>query len=729
MGMFDSVSSALDTASQMLAGGTNDPASAAKDTKPTFLRGENLDTNMAVDGGPRAPNLLNAHNAYPLIEFIHFGNVHSSFANLFAHADYADDTKEDKIKAGDRPRGIQFRSALEREAILLSTFMECTQTVLDERDKSGGALGALGGALNTLGSLAGTGSGDSGPAKASDVNTHIQKVVSAAAPILPDAITYINTHKAGIDFHQARANYRTFLQGIVDEAPKADPVGGMMGKLTSAVGGGTGVVGELSTVINFTQGVAFKPQDIKVKFFVLVAQQTEPQIETACNAMTLKAIKDLINPVLPVWMRQGPAAGNTPWTPPDDPLAGDHGNLLNPLLNPVTKEADKGIAEVGKEGNKVKSFFETPPDDPAPGADALGIAFTDPPAAGGDKTIVPMAMGAVAPLAFKKALGITSSLGIPETVVSAVVGVALEFTQAAYASILVRDENTPITHDAVLAAGRDDLQIGKRLEALAVSHLSFLKTIKDFKTPSVAGFQVQPGDLIDKEIGDLDSLIANKLKPVLDPAIEYAMGALADQLELARQNGMNNTSHAMEWYLGRLPWVQATLFCNLFFPFWNALMRCASEIVDKGTGSVLKGILNAADKVKGVVDTGRDALAKAAALKAAADNTISKLGSGVNLLDPTKIADLGSGYSDATKKKAAKTTGPTLDQGKFVIPVTGRSEKGTGQAIKKADLDTVKQQWNGADDPIKDDDADDSAAAADAGSGSTAANADSAAAK
>ena len=724
MGMFDN----LDTVSQLLAGGKTTATPAATDEDlPKFVRGEDLDTDSDEDAGARAANQENAHNAYPIIEFIHFGYVHKTHTNLFSHDDFQDDKKDDNVPDGAKPRAIQFRSALEREAILLATFMECTQTVLDVRDKSGGALGGLGKALNAAGNLLGEGGGGSGKLSASDVNGNIQAVVDAAKPILDDSITYTNIHKAGKDLHQARRNYRTgLLKKIVAEkgASNDDKTGGMMGQVMGVAGGMGGAAGSMANVLTFTQGVVFKPEDILVKFFALVALQTEPQVEIAANTMTLNAIKALGNtdnaddpdnanksfgnPFLPVWMYPEKPKTDTWDNAPENPLGnvGNNAGLLSPLLMPVQNATDKGRQDVIDEGNKVKAFFEHPPDSPPPGTDPLGIAFTNPPLPGGDKSLVPMAMDDVAIQAFVTAIGMTPPLGIPEKVISPAVGVVLEFVQAAFKSVLVRDETQVIDRDAVLKSGRDDIQIGKRLEDIARAHLSFLDDIRHWQTPDIPGLglQTRPGELLDKGVTDIDTLISDKLKPVMDPVLKYAMDTFADQLELARQNALSTKANTMEWYLGRLPWLHATLFCNLFLPFWSALMRIASDLVDKGTGGALKAILNAADKAKGAVDFARSLPDKADALETAAGKTVDSLGS-TDWLDKDSRSKLTDGYGSALKKKADAVNGPKLDQGKFTIPVKGRSEKGTGQDITQDEYNTVSSdhQWTDADDPDKTD--------------------------
>ncbi len=730
MGMFDS----LDTVSQLLAGGKTTATPAATDTTDAkFLRGEDLDTDSDADAGARAANLENAHNAYPIIEFIHFGFVHQTHTNLFPHDDFQDDKKDDNVQDGAKPRAIQFRSALEREAILLATFMECMQTVLDVRDKSGGALGGLGKALNAAGNLLGEGGGGSGKLSASDVNSYIQAVVDAAKPILDDTITYTNIHKAGIDLQQARQNYRDgLLAKIIAEkgATNSDTTGGMMGQVMGMAGGLGGAAGAMANVLTFTQGVVFKPQDLLVKFFALVAQATEPQIEVAANTMTLNAIKALGstdnsadadnpdnaanksfgNPFLPVWMYPEKPKTDTWDNAPDNPLGnvGNDSGLLSPLLKPVQSATDTAHKDVVDEGNKVKAFFEHPPNNPPPGMDPLGVAFMNPPKAGGtDKAgLVPMAMDAKAIQACAQTFDVPVPLGLPEKVIGPVIAIVLEFVEASFKSILVRDETQVIDKDAVLKSGRDDIQIGKRLEDIARSFFPILDDIRHWQTPDIGlGFQTRPGELIDKGVTDIDSLISDKLKPIMDPALKFAMDTFADQLEQARQYAVKTKANTMEWYLGRLPWLHATLFCNLFLPFWGALMRIASDLVDKGTGGALKAILNAADKAKGAVDFARSVPNKATALETAAETTVGKLGS-TNWLDKDSRSNLTDGYGSALNKKADAINGPKPDQGNFINPVTGRSEKGTGQDITQDEYNTVSanHKWKDADDPDKKDD-------------------------
>ncbi len=688
----DSLTSALDTASQALAGGTNNPTDATTgDSK--YLRGIHIDEDDNDQNGSTAHNRLNERDLNLLLEFIHFGNVHTSYSNFFPHDSYQDNKKEDKIQDGDKPRAIQFRSALEREAVVLGVFMESTQAVLQERTDSGGALGT---ALNTLGSLTGAGGGGSGQTTAADVNAPVQKVVAAVQPLLGEQITYTNTHQAGMDLNQARADYRALLTKISKEDPSSNSANSLLGgAMTSISSGLSSAGGSLGDIINFAQGVAFKPQDIKVKFHVLVAIQQEPQIETACHAMTLKAISDGINPVLPVWM--GGPKKQAKWdSAPASPLSPvDRSNLLAPVINPVANTVTDARNSAVGAANDVKSFFEEEaPDPPPPGTEFIDTVFDVPKPDPHNIAPMPMEMGALAVQAFLTALGRTTPINpFCADVIRDVFAVTLDFIHGMYTALLIRSPDDPIADATLYKAAQDDLQIVQRLISLAGDKVAFIRKAQDFSVSPVSGYDVGVGQLIDKEGNKLEDMITDKIGPVMDKVLRDAMKGLAEQLELARTDANTNTCVTMEWYLGRLPWIEATLFCDLFFPFWNALLECVMNVVDPAVASVIKSITKAAQMTKGVVDSTRDAIVKGQAIYQAAD--------GANVFDPSTIRSL----SNASQTKADAKTAPAADRGTFTVPVAGRTVTGTGVEVEESEYDQVKtkHQWGDAHDPADDD--------------------------
>ena len=510
---FPDVTSTLDTASQMLAGGSSTPTAASPSSQAVFARGVHLDEEDPNYSGATSPNLLNEKDASVLLEFIHFGNVHTTYANYFVHStSFKDNEKDDKFAPNLRPRAIQFRSALEREAVLLSVFMECTQTVLQERQDSKGALGT---AMNTLGSMVGAGGGGSGQTTPGEVNPHIQKVVGAIKPVLGESITYPPVHQAGRDMHQARADYRALLSKIDKEKPSSDAGSSLTNKLMTGISSGLGGAGgTIGDVISFAQGLAFKPQDVKVKFYIKVAIQQEPQIETACHDMTLKAIQAAQNPVLPVWFGDPNAQGTPPeaWDgsqAPQNPLQheDDRSNLLRKPINMVADPMQQFRNDRVQDANKIKNFFENPtPPEPPPGTDALAEAFEVAAKPKGKQDPMPMQMGALAVQAFIEALGLTSPINsFCEGIISTVVAVTLDFMHGTYEALLVRSPDDAITDGALYQAAQDQLQITQRLLALASEKVKFIQDARDFKTPEKYGYSVGVGQMIDKQAGNVEA--------------------------------------------------------------------------------------------------------------------------------------------------------------------------------------------------------------------------------
>lgn len=678
--MFDSVGSALDTASSLLAGGESTPGAATTGT-PEFTPGERLEAPVKGVTDGSTPNLPNVRDWPEIIEFIHFGFVHLSFTNVFVHPSYKDNEDLKDLPKGSRPRAIQFRSALEREAILMAGFMQSTQTVLQEREDDKGALGDV---MNTLGSMTGLGGGGgSGVTGPADVNSLIERLKSTAATINITPIGYKEVHKAGRDYHQIRADYRALIKKIVEEKPAADPAGGLMGKIPG-VGGSIG--GPIGKIIAIAQGIAFKPMDIRVKFFARIAAQQEKAVEDACNAMTLASLTPAYTPLLPVWFPKD----REKWEAPDSPIkkTDDKSNLLGGVQNKVA-----GAVEDVRQGamggvNSVKDFFEHPKTK-APGEPFLSQAFgTKPP----DEKLhepFPMELGALACKSFEEALGLTPPVvGFVESIIKVIVGISLDLTHGGMQAVLNRDPSSPILGKDLYESARH--RMIQRLINLALDKVSFLKKAKDFELTAPMGIALKPGDLADKGLASLEKMVNDKIGSYMDIPLEYAMKTFADQLELSRQQGLKAEAHTMECYLGKLPWMQASLFCNIFFPFWDALMDIAVEVMGKALGGPIAAIQKAAKAAKGAADFGRDAKAKADAVQKKLEEDRDALaGEGINTsnIGSTKI---GKGYGDAMDSKADKIEGPSIPEGKFQFPIEGRLKDGEGKEITKDEWESVK---------------------------------------
>jgi hypothetical protein len=680
--MFDSVSSALDNASQMLAGGAPGSGGGASGTAK-YIRGVDIDKEEGSLPDATTPNLANVRDMPLIIEFIHFGRVHTSRSNVFPHKDYKDAELIADLPENARPRAIQFRAGLEREVILLSTFMQATQTVLDEREKEKGALGSAMGAISSIAGIGGGGGGGGAPASAGDVNSHLEKVKSAAGKINAATIEYKVTHKAGMDIHKARADYRAFLDKVIQEKPEAGP-DSLLGKMP----GLSSVAGPIGDVIAVAQGIAFKAQDIRVKFFANVAKQQEPAVETACHDMTISAITTKYNPFLPVWFPKpdAPAAEKGPDKKYDDNFIGD-----------AEKKIDETKQKVDDAVSDVKDFFAPVKRKEAPGEPFLGQAFAA--AAPPDKSFVPMEMGNLTCKAFADALG-KPLPGFVEGIVRTILAVSIELLHGALESVIFRDPSTPILGKDLYEGARH--RMFQKVIALAIDKVGFLKTAKNFQLNLPVVQAVKPSNFAEKGLDKVEELVNEKIGAYLDIPLKEAMGKFADQLELARQQGMKEKCHTMECYLGRLPWMQASLFCNLFFPFWDALMDVITGVLDSALAGPLGAIKSAASKAKGLVDSGRDALAQADAVKKKAQQDMDALSQGISAADVISgKSNVGKGYGDAMDSKAAAVTGPQINPGKFDFPLQGRIDQGKADELKKSQYDEVKgnHQWETAEAP------------------------------
>ncbi len=679
--MFDSVSNALDTASQMLAGGAPGAGGGASGTAK-YIRGVDIDKEEGSLPDATTPNLANVRDMPLIIEFIHFGRVHTSRSNVFPHKDYKDAELIPDLPENSRPRAIQFRSALEREVILLSTFMQATQTVLDEREQDKGMLGSAMGAIGSIAGIGGGGGGGGGPASAGDVNSFLEKVKSAAGEVKAATIEYKVTHKSGMDLHQARADYRAFLDKLVQEKPQAGP-GSLLGKLP----GVSALAGPIGDVIAVAQGIAFKAQDIRVKFFANVAKQQEPAVETACHDLTIAAITTKYNPFLPVWFPK-----------PDAPeVKGPEKKYDDNFIGDAEKKIDETKQKVDDTVKDVKDFFDAVKPKEAPGEPFLGQAFAAAPPV--DKSFVPMEMGSLTVKAFSDALG-KPLPGFVEGIVRTILAISIELLQGALQSVLFRDPNSPILGKDLYEGARHRML--QKVIALAIDKVGFLKTAKDFQLNLPVVQAVKPSNFAEKGLDKVEELVNEKIGAYLDIPLKVAMGKFADQLELARQQGMKEKCHTMECYLGRLPWMQASLFCNLFFPFWDALMDVITGVLDGALAGPLNAIKSAAAKAKGLADSGRDAIAQANAVKKKAGEDMDALSKGVSAADVIGgKSDIGKGYGDAMDTKAAAVTGPQIDPGKFDFPLQGRIDHGKAEELKKSAYDEVKgdHQWEAAEAP------------------------------
>ena len=686
------VSSALGSVSDALGGGA--PAAPAASGTAKFVRGIHIDQEDADTGGAATPNLPNTRNCHPQIEFIHFGNVHTSYGNLFPHDSYKDNETVDGLAEKARPRGVQFRSALEREAILLSTFIECAQTILAERE----GMGSLGALANTVGSMFGGGGGAGGGAKSTDMDASLTKAMTALGALNVAEIQYHDTHQAGMDYQQARTDYRAIIKKVIAEPPKAAPGASLLAALP-----GTGsIAGPVAGMVKFTQGAVFKSADIKIKCFALVAYQQERQIEKACHDMTMAAITNLGNPFLPVWV--DPPGKKSLLDKINDAAdkaaqAKNVADMFNKAIGDPfglapASPADGSDADSDQDSDgDEKGFTDVDPPDTTPAGSTFMDAAFDVPDPSPDTTEpVPMEMGKLTCQGFLAAIGQPTLPSLVESIVTEVDTMVSDFVKAVYDAILIRAADEAVDKDKLAKSAVETINIVDRIKALTIDKLTFLQEAEKANF-SAMGYSLNAGDLAKEANTKIEDLVNDRMTPIMNTVIGTAMAEMAKQLELARQDSKSTKTYTMEWYLGRLPWVRVSLFQNVFFPFWTALMRCVAEVTSGPASAALKAVVDASDKLKGAVDTAKADVDKA-------QNVITNVGQGLSTSNPDALSDLTKGAAGAKVLGKAAAPEIPIPRGKFKLPYSA-AHLADGKGVDIPDYEDVseKHQWDGAIDP------------------------------
>ncbi len=681
--------SALDTASSVLGGPAKGGAGAAPAVTPVFQNGESLGERPEDMGGAQPPNDQTVHDIGAPIEFIHFGYVHPDSSLHFVHPNIADDTQNPKLGEGPGSRAIMFRDALEREVILLGSFIDYCQKVLKEKEESQGGLGQ---AMAFAGSLLGGGPGDSGP-KAADLNSIFSAAQSAATPVNTSSIQYKPIHQAGIDLQTARQQYHEFRKKL-QQPPSDDGGGGLLGQVQALAG----AAGEAGKILKIVQGVAFKAFDVYVRVFAELAggdkggayPAWEQVIESACHAMTMAAIKgnvspDTATPIFPVWFPK-----------PADQQQAAPPSYSSGVVGDAQKEVDDVKKTVEDTQKDIKDFLEGEPVD-CPGTAFLVQAFSlsldqddqgkptldQPPKP-------PKDPGAPVIAAFKAVLKIDDSLpGFLETLIKEIMQLNTDFIQAVYQKLMQTEPNARIDAQAMFEAGRKRLL--QRLLNMALDQVSILKKLAN-ESFSVQGQKVGPGHFMDEGMDLLNRKFANQL----DVVLRITMKELAGELQAARKNALSNKSLTMEAYLGVLPYLLAVLFRDTFFPIWDMVMKEVFGTVGGPVGSAVNSALDAMKSIKSVVDTARDYKKRAEAMPKVAGDALSR---GVGTGDKSgNIAQDEQDFNDAKALQADRGSGSWDSGGGKApdappFPLSARLPAAAGVDIKLDEWNQVKPNW------------------------------------
>ena len=596
------VTDLADAASSLLGGGDSAAAEMKKAT-PIFHKADPV-----MDPEGNAPNAtalqnLNVYDPKLPIEFIHFGFVHADTHDGFPNDPVLDDSKKDALK--DRPaatRGVMFRAALDREALLLHGFISSVKSVLQESKDNEGGLGEL---ADSITSLATGGQGAGAGSDPGQLDPYLKGVETAGGKINKEGIKYAEIHQAGMDLHQVRANYNAFMPDLVKGA---------------AGGGGSSVLGNLpgalplpslpgvGDAINTVMGIVFKMFEFHKAICFKLRDKYEPAIEKACYERTMAAIRERYAPVFDVWSIQPEddsssaqadlITTHTGVSPVDDAIDG---------VNDAYRDAMNAIEEAKK---KWEEFWGTPPP-PGPGEAQLKAVF-----AAVDKP------EEVVYDAFSEVMKISELPGFLKTAIAKITRANLGMLEAVYLRLQDPAVAKNLDDAAMMAAGRSYLQ------GVLKGLLSGLLPGFDFGPVSQKMVTGKAADMADDLVGEH-----------LEPIIGLCMASLRDQLDEIRKATEPNHSLTMEVFLARMPVLLALMIRNSLFPVWQTIV----DLVFGKVGGVAGMVTS---PVKKLMDTGRNAASdlkkKAEELDADIKNKANDMSSDVK----DKANDVSSSIKD-----------------------------------------------------------------------------------
>jgi hypothetical protein len=666
-----------DKATSLLGGGAPPGPPAAARAEARFRKGEPIETGEAAGGGATAlehPNILDPGEP---IKFVHFGWVHDDLHDRFVHGELADDKEDLELGSALGSHAIMFRAALEREAILLAGFLQSAKDALADAKAAQGGTGELLGAAQSL--LAGGADRTAGhdPAK---VDPYLSPVTAAGGLLNAAAIQYRNTHQAGVDLHQARANWNSGAAKCFEAGGGGG--GGLFGNIPSLLpAGAAGALGPVSDIVGTITGILFKVFEVYLKMIQKNREKWEAPIEAACHARSLAAIRGRQKPLFDVWSLTAAqlAAANAPGA-----------KLLNVTsgIKPVDDTAADVNSKVEEWRQKWREFWEADPPD-APGKAELDAAFAA--LAGAEDLAID---------AFRDALKVGELPAFVKTVLGKLIGVNIGLLRKCYDKLLDPSVADNITLEAFLAAGH------LYLKDTLVSTLSGV--IPDLSLPGPFG-SVSKDMVLKKGAAFLDEELGREIDPVLN----LVMGDVAKVLIADAKLAKANKHYTMEVFLGRLPMLVALMTRNTVFPVWQIVMDKVfgnmGGIGDMALTPVKKMMNDArgsvADMQKKSQQLNQDIQNKANA--AAADvakkeqelqQQIAKSTMGVgNVSTPVgqaagAVASAVGGVADSLLGAGAGGAAAAGAQGPG-FPGSGRLTSGSGVEIKQAEWLEVKAKW------------------------------------
>ncbi|MBV9763682.1 MAG: hypothetical protein JOZ48_02460 [Acidobacteriaceae bacterium] len=493
---FPSVSDIADKVAGVLGTGPASPGAASaapmKKVDATYINAGDIDDAQANKPGATALNHPNIYDPKLPVHFIHFGRFHTDGYDNYHHETLQDD------KAGVLPdgntgsRGIMFRAALEREAVLINAFVACAASIAQEMSASQGGnnaagllkganpaslasnpLGGMSAVQNAAGAVSGLLGGNSGTSAAPDASQlkpYQTAVQTAGAKVNVTALPYVDMHQAGIDLHQAWLNFDSFVPSMAKPTPNKSG-GGLFGNIPGSLSSlGLPSLGGAGDVIGTVTSVLFSMYDIYQGMYQNLRVKLEPLIRNQCYARSLEAIKGSQQPIFDVWSVSPDQSTPPPASKPDhqDKIASFQtgtpaDNVVNKPLNTVNNTYDQGLNDVDSANNAANSalggaeqswdsFWNSPPQKQGPGQNELNAiiaAFADPTA-----VVFPAFVNTV-----KNVSSSVTEASFPLNILCKILGVIVPACCGMLGNIFVQLQDPAfikggITQDAFDAAGR-----------------------------------------------------------------------------------------------------------------------------------------------------------------------------------------------------------------------------------------------------------------------------------
>ncbi len=556
-----------DAASGALGSGAASGPAAVENKPMTFKPDEAIDSPEGNTPGATAPNSYqNVFDTRQPIQFIHCGRVHASICDVFPHDTLADDNRDALTSAGPSVRALEFRAALEREALLLHGFIRAAQRTVEERKNSSSDVEAM---ANMASSLLG-GGGSSGP-QPQNFDPYLDGVTKPGGTINKSDISYKEIHKAGKDLHQARTNFNANMPKLLTDAMGSSG-GNPLGDLASQVP--IPPIPGVGDVLKVIMDILFKMFELHAATYAKLREKFEPAIEEACHARTLAAIREPRAPIFDVWSR----------LPPPEAAAQPEDNLVD-VGHTGVDEVDSSVDQANQAARDVKDgvskaqkawqdFWNTTPE-PGPGEAQLRAAF-EPISKPGE----PVAD------AFHSVMGIQ----IPGPIrwpLDKICAANAGMLEAVFLAMQDPDIAPKMDAEAFMAAGRHYIQ----------------DVIRGILLDLIPGFGIGPADekwAAGKTASMMDEYLGEKIEPVL----ETAMGGLLGEFQAIQESLKDKQAHTLEPYLGGAPLMLAVLVRNTYFPIWQL-------VVDEVLARVGAGAAAAASPVRSMMDGARGAVADA----------------------------------------------------------------------------------------------------------------------